>query len=451
MKISAYPTFVGFRTGCGSAMLGSSDDEPLASFLHRSFLTGVVTVRKDPQGAADIMRSGHIDDDFHWSEPSREPDRVRFALASREESILLSSVVLLFAGFAFLLLLAACSIPSAAYYPEALSVSPTLAPEVSAELPGADPESEPGSAHEAVVPVDPRPIIFPTSEPQPDLGWRPPSYPAPWAILPQDHFYFSRPIPSGNVNWPNPTYRYGSTLQGEESIHTGIDLGAERGTSVMAAGDGEVIWVGYGLYRGIYDETDPYGLAVAIRHGFGYEGQKIYTVYAHMESIVVWEGQRVSRGEVIGTVGDTGHASGSHLHFEVRLGENRYFSTRNPELWMVPPEGWGVLVGKIKNTNGKPLEEFPVKIRSLESERQWNGWTYAKGTVRPDSFYDENFVISDLPAGPYEVQVDFAGHPMTAQFWLYPGQTNFITFHGRNGFVIQPSPTPVNLISPPPR
>ena len=56
---------------------------------------------------------------------------------------------------------------------------------------------EGGSFQQGPLPVVPRPITFPTSEPQPDLGWRPPPYPAPWSIQPQDHFYFIRPIPSG--------------------------------------------------------------------------------------------------------------------------------------------------------------------------------------------------------------------------------------------------------------
>ncbi len=309
--------------------------------------------------------------------------------------------------------------------------------------------TEGGAFQQVPLPVVPRLITFPTSEPPPDLGWRPPPYPAPWSIQPQDHFYFIRPIPSGEVNWPNPRYRYGSTLNGEETIHTGIDIGAERGTPVLAAGDGEVVWAGYGLYRGIYDETDPYGLAVAIRQDFGYAGQTVYTVYAHMESVVVWKGQPVKTGEQIGTVGETGHASGAHLHFEVRIGENRYFSTRNPELWIVPPDGWGVLVGLVENTYGRPLEEQLVQIYSLETGQRWDVWTYATGTVHPDEFYAENFVISDLPTGPYEIRIDFAGHPMTAQFWLDPGKTNYFTFKGRQGFIVQPTPAPVNLASPP--
>jgi murein DD-endopeptidase MepM/ murein hydrolase activator NlpD len=292
-------------------------------------------------------------------------------------------------------------------------------------------------------------IVLPTLLPDALLDWRPPPYPAPWALRPQDHFFFTRPVPSGEVNWPNPSYRYGSTLFGEESIHTGVDLGAAPGTPVLAAGAGEVVWVGYGLYRGVYDEADPYGLAVAIRHDFGYQGQRLYTVYAHMETILVWDGQRVRAGEQIGSVGATGHASAPHLHFEVRLGENRYFSTRNPELWVAPPEGWGVLAGYLEDTQGRTLYEREIHIRSLETDQSWVVWSYAEGTVHPDAYYGENFVISDLPAGPYEVRMDYVGRSYYAQLYLKPGQTNFLRFQGRNGFTIEPGPASPNYASPP--
>ena len=297
------------------------------------------------------------------------------------------------------------------------------------------------------------PSIFAFSLPQsavnPISAWRPPPYPAPWAILPEDHFYLQRPIPSGDVNWANPNYRYGNTLFGTESIHTGIDLSASRGTSVLAAGSGEVIWVGYGLYRGLYDETDPYGLAIAIQHDFGYEGQTLFTIYGHLESILVWPGQTVAAGEVLGKVGSTGHSSGPHLHFEVRLGENRYFGSRNPELWIVPAEGWGVLAGKILDTYGRPVPEQLVLIRSLETGKEWKVWTYALGTVHGDDVYQENFAISDLPGGAYEVQVDFVGISFKTQLFIKPGQTNLVEFQGRDGLISLPEPPPPNLEQPP--
>ncbi len=280
-------------------------------------------------------------------------------------------------------------------------------------------------------------VVLPENVLNPVSAWRPPPYQVPLAIRPTDHYYFTRPIPSGDVNWPNPRYRYGSTAFGEESIHTGVDLGAERNAPVIAAGEGEVIWVGYGLYAGVQDAADPYGLAVAIRHDFGRDGQVLYSVYAHLSSANVWLGQRLSAGEKIGTVGDTGHASGPHLHFEVRTGENRYFASRNPELWMVPAEGWGVLAGRIQDTWGRVLPEYRIVIKSEETGQIWEVWTYALGTVQPDVYYQENFVIGDLPQGPYQLQINFLGRSYTSFLYLKPGQTSFVEFNGRQGFTME--------------
>ncbi len=278
-------------------------------------------------------------------------------------------------------------------------------------------------------------FVLPTAAPVVEADWRPPPYQVPLALRPEDHFYLQRPIPSGEVNWPHPFYRYGSTYFGKNTIHTGVDLSAEYGASVVAAGPGEVVWEGYGLYRGIEDPEDPYGLAIAIRHDFGHSGKELYTVYAHLSSSFVGLGQRVSAGDVIGSVGDTGHATGPHLHFEVRLGKNAYFSTRNPELWMAPPEGWGVLAGLIADTAGQPLEEKIINIRSLPHGKQWQVWTYALETVHGDDAYGENFVISDLPAGPYEVRVDYVGKSFTTRIYVHPGMTNLVQFKGRRGFL----------------
>lgn len=90
------------------------------------------------------------------------------------------------------------------------------------------------------------------------------------------------------------------------SHHNGIDLAAPTGTPVYAADSGTVIaagWLG-GL-----------GYAVKIDHGAG----KFVTVYGHFSSYVVEVGQQVSKGEVIGYVGNTGYSFGAHLHFEIHV------------------------------------------------------------------------------------------------------------------------------------
>lgn len=303
------------------------------------------------------------------------------------------------------------------------------------------------------LPVSPRAeVVLPDNVLNPVSAWRPPPYRIPLAILPTDHYYFTRPIPSGDVNWPNPRYRYGSTAFGEESTHTGVDLVADRSSPVVAAGDGEVIWVGYGLYGGVPDptRTDPYGLAIAIRHDFGHQDQTLYSVYAHLESVNAWLGQRVSAGDPIGMVGDTGHASAPHLHFEIRTGENRYFASRNPELWTVPAEGWGVLAGRVQDTWGRSLTEYLVQIKSIETEQIWDVWTYAPGTIQPDEHYQENFVIGDLPEGAYQLQIDFAGRSYTSFLYLKPGQTNFVEFNGRRGYTMEDDLAPLARTDSPP-
>jgi murein DD-endopeptidase MepM/ murein hydrolase activator NlpD len=84
--------------------------------------------------------------------------------------------------------------------------------------------------------------------------------------------------------------------------HRGTDYAAPRGTPVYAAGDGRVIDAGY---------TRPNGNYVFIQHGEGFK-----THYLHLNKKRVKRGDRVKQGQVIGTVGSTGAATGPHLHYE---------------------------------------------------------------------------------------------------------------------------------------
>jgi murein DD-endopeptidase MepM/ murein hydrolase activator NlpD len=96
----------------------------------------------------------------------------------------------------------------------------------------------------------------------------------------------------------HPTFR-------TKIMHTGIDIRAPRGTPVAAAGPGEILYSGW--LRG-------YGQVVIIDHG-----NSLTTVYAHLSSSVVEEGMPVREGQTVGTVGSSGTATGTHLHFEVRV------------------------------------------------------------------------------------------------------------------------------------
>lgn len=88
-------------------------------------------------------------------------------------------------------------------------------------------------------------------------------------------------------------------------LHTGMDIGAGYGTSILAADGGTVIFVGW---------SNGYGNTTIISHGNG-----LSTLYGHQSSFSVSQGQTVQRGQVIGKVGSTGWSTGPHLHFEVRV------------------------------------------------------------------------------------------------------------------------------------
>jgi murein DD-endopeptidase MepM/ murein hydrolase activator NlpD len=94
-------------------------------------------------------------------------------------------------------------------------------------------------------------------------------------------------------------------INGEGAFHSGIDIEAPYGTPVRAAGDGVVTGMEMGA---------GYGRQIVLDHG-----HDVLTVYGHLSAIAVVPGQHVSRGEVIGYVGQSGRATGPHLHYEVRV------------------------------------------------------------------------------------------------------------------------------------
>jgi len=86
--------------------------------------------------------------------------------------------------------------------------------------------------------------------------------------------------------------------------HSGLDIASSRGTIVVAAKDGRVMYAG---------KTGAFGISVTINHG-----DSIATKYAHLSSIVVKKGDNIKKGQIIAYSGNTGRSTGPHLHFEVR-------------------------------------------------------------------------------------------------------------------------------------
>jgi len=122
-------------------------------------------------------------------------------------------------------------------------------------------------------------------------------------------------IPGRNISrliWPvngKISSRFGK--RGWRGFHSGIDIPARKGTPIRAASDGLVIVSGKSL-----DGYSKYGRVIVVQHGDG-----IKTLYAHNHKNLIKPWECVKAGEVIGEVGSTGNATGSHLHFEIRRNE----------------------------------------------------------------------------------------------------------------------------------
>lgn len=115
--------------------------------------------------------------------------------------------------------------------------------------------------------------------------------------------------------------RLGMRHLGEKTgMHRGVDIACSRGTPILAAGDGEVITIG---------TSGNYGNSILIRHKIN----NIHTLYAHNSVLLVKEGDRVKKGQIIALAGSTGRSTGSHLHFEVRYQD----IVLNPEHYFTPP------------------------------------------------------------------------------------------------------------------
>jgi len=104
------------------------------------------------------------------------------------------------------------------------------------------------------------------------------------------------------------TSRFGyrvSPFSGKSALHAGLDIAAALGSPVYAPADGVVVFASY-------DES--YGKLITIDYGFG-----VMTRFGHLSQIYVQTGQRVSKWDVVGAVGNTGRSTGPHLHYEVRI------------------------------------------------------------------------------------------------------------------------------------
>jgi murein DD-endopeptidase MepM/ murein hydrolase activator NlpD len=270
-----------------------------------------------------------------------------------------------------------------------------------------------------------------------------------------DQYFLARPIALPGNDSIDSTYGFGSTQSGRRDPHHGVEFLNGSGTPVLAAADGVVVVTGddrqptsphgvwpitfFGLYSYFYgnlvviEHQAPQGLLLS----FPGLPQPIYTLYGHLSQISVQVGQQVTAGQEIGKVGMTGIAEGSHLHFEVRLGENTYKASRNPELWLKPHTDelgrlMGGIAGRVLNSYNVNLQLSSIVIEHLpEGPDQPNDFqvtllSYEEKTLIGLAPFEESFGIGDLEAGWYRISYPYLGLQQRL-VEVFPGQLTVVT------------------------
>jgi murein DD-endopeptidase MepM/ murein hydrolase activator NlpD len=295
----------------------------------------------------------------------------------------------------------------------------------------ASPTPNPGNG--TVVPtrvVEERYVPVATGSPQPP----PLSVPRNTDPLGRDHYVFRRPVDSFGWNFALPSYAFGSNGPQADNplrIHHGIDMPNPEGTIIRAAAAGTVLFAS-SAEEPYFQNSSSYGNVVVIEHDFGWKnGEPIFTLYAHMLSTLTESGARVEAGDPIGLSGNTGRTSGSHVHFEVRIGENRYGSAVNPILWMAPYVGHGTIAGSYVDLRDEFVNDATVTIRDwatglIVSTTTTYVFDDTVNQVNSDPTWQENFAVGDLRVGRYEVSVTHEGQRLTRVVDVFEGQTTFV-------------------------
>ena len=183
----------------------------------------------------------------------------------------------------------------------------------------------------------------------------------------------------------------------------------------MAVGDGTIIHAGPDLERTLGPWPNFYGQAVVIEHDRRWTGLPVYTLYGHVSEVLVQVGQSVKAGDPIALVGQLGVALGPHLHLEVRVGAGTYSDTRNPDFWIRPDPGFGIVAGRVVDHERYFVPQQLVTLHRVETPGEFwrQTFSYPDDVVNSDDAYGETFTFSDVPAGRYLVKTAFDGHQLT--------------------------------------
>ncbi|HRF50411.1 MAG TPA: M23 family metallopeptidase [Anaerolineales bacterium] len=251
--------------------------------------------------------------------------------------------------------------------------------------------------------------------------------PAPDTFGGDPHLYFGRPLGAGANIFAVGDYRFGMTRDNTLVAHHGLDYGNPIGAPVVSVGDGVVYYAGSDHERVFGPREDFYGNVIVIQLSAAVSA---YAVYGHLDTVSVVSGQAVAEGEFIGTVGDRGVAAGPHLHLEIRTDNpDSYYNVVNPDLWLRPIPGHGVIAIRVTRGEGDLVPGVRV-IAACSDKRYRTVDTYWYGGTLPDRFYLENAALGDIPAGPCTLTAQLDGQTLTTTVDVPAGSLAFAWLRG---------------------
>jgi murein DD-endopeptidase MepM/ murein hydrolase activator NlpD len=249
--------------------------------------------------------------------------------------------------------------------------------------------------------------------------------------------WFKRPIALTDNSYIDQTYRYGSTMGGNFQQHQGVEFNNPDGTPVYAIGSGTVVYSG---------PAEQGALTITIRHdtsvSAGGKRYRIYSTYYHNSALLVKVGKKVAKGALISRVGNTGRATNDHLHLEMAASPTDSISaivdslqrfppyTTNPELWIEPLAGTGIIAGQVFDQSGAPVPQARIYgiIKRDPADTPFSFAETYGDKAHPHPLYGEHFAVGDVPAGTYTVGTEIGGKKMFRQVTVEEGKLTWVVF-----------------------